>query len=132
VGFSTELAKVLPRRPSLDALAAAVIMVRIAHLEDEAFVTHLWGRLALRVALLQVELLYAGGIFRPLIELLDERVLTLASHGGTRPSFPEHGCGGRRDIGKASDRQPAQHQPGKLPSAATRYKWSHLWQSGHR
>lgn len=90
VGFSTELAKALQRRPSLDALAAAVIMVRIAHVEDEAFVAYLWGRLALRVALLQVELLYAGGIFRPLIELLDERVLALASHGGTRPCFPAH------------------------------------------
>ena len=74
--------------PSLDALAAAVIMVRIARIEDEAFVAHLWGHLALRVALLQVESLYAGGIFRPLIELLDDRVLTLASHSGTRPCFP--------------------------------------------
>lgn len=90
VGFSTELAKVLQRRPNLDALAAAVIMVRIAHVEGEAFVAHLWGRLALRVALLQVESLFAGGIFRPLIELLDERVLTLACHGVTRPSFPAH------------------------------------------
>jgi hypothetical protein len=90
VGFSTQLAKVLQRRPSLDALAAAVIMVRVAHVEGEVLTAYQWARLALRLALLQVELLYAGGIFRPLIELLDERVLTLASHGGTRPCFPAH------------------------------------------
>lgn len=82
-----DLARALERRRSLDALAAAVIMVRIAHVEGETAAAFEWGRRLIRIALVHADLLYAGGITGALLELLEERVLTLAWHDGARPTF---------------------------------------------
>lgn len=85
------LASMLERRASLDALAAAVIMVRIAHLEGESAAAFDWGRHVLRILLMLSEQLHDGGIARPLLELVEERVMSLAWHDGARPGYPT-GC----------------------------------------
>lgn len=82
------LAEALERRASLDALAATVILLRIAIVECETAAAYEWGRYALRIVLMLGELLHAGGIARPLLELLEERVLNLVGHDGARPGFP--------------------------------------------
>ncbi|WP_457447229.1 hypothetical protein [Roseateles sp. P5_E4] len=85
------LADMLERRASFDALAAAVIMVRIAHVEGESAAAFDWGRRVLRILLMLSERLHDGGIARPLLELVEERVMALAWHDGARPGYPA-GC----------------------------------------
>lgn len=84
------LAAALERRASLDALAAAVVLLRIAHVKGETAAAYHWGRCLLRIMVMLGELLHAVGIARPLLELIDERVLPLAQHDGVRPGFPTH------------------------------------------
>lgn len=82
------LAEALERRASLDALAAAVILLRIAHAEGATALAFQWGRHVLRIMVMLSELLHEGGIARPLLELIEERVLRLARHDGAQPGFP--------------------------------------------
>jgi hypothetical protein len=82
------LAEALERRASFDALAAAIIMVRISHVEGESSAAFDWGRHVLRILLMLSEMLHNGGIARPLLELVEERVLALAWHDGARPGYP--------------------------------------------
>lgn len=82
------LAEALERRASFDALAAAIIMVRIAHVEGESAAAFDWGRYVLRIMLMLSESLHDGGIARPLLELVEERILALAWHEGARPGYP--------------------------------------------
>lgn len=82
------LAEALERRASLDALAAAIIMVRIAHVEGETAAAYWWGRHVLRIMMMISEVLHNGGVGRALLELVEERVLSCAWHDGARPGYP--------------------------------------------
>jgi hypothetical protein len=86
--FEHRLAEALERRASLDALAAAVILLRIAHAEGATALAFQWGRHVLRIMVMLSELLHEGGVARALLELIEERVLQLARHDGAQPGFP--------------------------------------------
>lgn len=81
-------AAMLERRANLDALAAAILLLRSAHTEGRLEGAFEWGRNTWRLMmLLGTELAFAG-IARPLAELVEERVMPMATLDGVRYGFP--------------------------------------------
>jgi len=88
MSMDRDLAEAIERRASLDALAATVIMLRIANVESEPAAAFQWGRHLLRLMVMLGPTLQVGGIAQPLLDLIGERVLPLASHDDLQPGFP--------------------------------------------
>ncbi|WP_457324398.1 hypothetical protein, partial [Roseateles sp. P5_E11] len=81
------LAAALERRAGLDALTAAVIMLRMANVSQQPAVAYEWSRSVLRMLVVLGELFTQRGIARPLFELVEERLLPMAVHDGAMLGF---------------------------------------------
>jgi len=82
------LAGALERLASLDALAAMVVLLRLAHANGRTAEAFQWGRHVLRMMLLMGALLRHRGVAQMLFDLLEERVMPMAQHEGLQPGFP--------------------------------------------
>lgn len=82
------LAGALERLASLDALAAMVVLLRLAHANGRTAEAFHWGRHVLRTMLLMGSLLRSHGVAQVLFDLIEERVMPMAQHEGLQPGFP--------------------------------------------
>lgn len=82
------LARALERLASLDALAAMVVLLRLAHADGRTTEAFRWGHHILRMMLLMGALLRSRGIAQMLFDLIEERVMPMARHEGLQPGFP--------------------------------------------
>ncbi|HEY1396757.1 hypothetical protein [Roseateles sp.] len=81
-------AAMLERRAGLDALAAALLLLRLAHLEQRQAAAFGWGTNVWRLMVLLGPMLVCGGIAQALSDLIEERFMPMAELDGRRPGFP--------------------------------------------
>lgn len=78
----------LERRAGLDALAAAILLLRLAHLERRQAAAFAWGASVWRLMVLLGPMLVCGGIAQALADLIEERFMPMAEFDGRCPGFP--------------------------------------------
>lgn len=131
-----QLAVKLERRVSLDALAAEILMLRFSALRGEALAAFYWGKYIWRMMLLLGPSFVEGGIAQALAELLEERIMPMATVRGERFGFPSGSFNSlvwqyvatiyqvlRLPAGTPDDRLPATGQ-GILDGAfGSTYRW---------
>lgn len=83
-----KFAAALERRACLDALAAVVLLLRVAHASNRPEISYRWGRQLWRMWALLTPVLINGGISRALAELIQERIMPMARLAGARYGFP--------------------------------------------
>lgn len=88
---ATMLANVLERRASLDALGAEILLLRLANAAGSDEAAYEWGRRVWRMMVLLGPMFVAAGIAQPLAELIEERIMPMASVQGIRKGFPADG-----------------------------------------
>jgi hypothetical protein len=82
------LARALERLVSLDALAAMVVLLRLALANGRTAEAFQWGRHVLRMMLLMGAFLRSRGVAQVLFDVIEERVMPMARHEGLQPGFP--------------------------------------------
>ena len=83
-----KLAVKLERLASLDALAAEILLLRFSALRGEARAALDWGKYIWRMMLLLGPCLVEGGIAQALADLLEERIMPMATVRSERFGFP--------------------------------------------
>lgn len=78
----------LERRASLDSLATAILLLRLAHIRGQKEVSYLWGQCLWRLLVLVSPILLMGGIARPLAELVEARIMPMGLLARRRYGFP--------------------------------------------
>ncbi|MDG0854803.1 hypothetical protein [Roseateles puraquae] len=81
-------ATMLELRARLDALAAEILLLRLAHLDGQREAAFLWGRSVWRMMVLLGPALICGGIALALADLLEERIMPMARRKGAHYGFP--------------------------------------------
>lgn len=76
------------RNADLDTLGAVVLMLRLAYIEQQHDVAYQWGQYLWRMMVLLSPVLLGGGIAQALAELVEERIMPMASLEGIRYGFP--------------------------------------------
>lgn len=87
-GSISGFADAIERRAGLDALAAVGLLCTEARLNGRSELALRWAACLHRCLLLQGTSLLAKGIARPLVELLEKRVLSAVEHEGWSQYFP--------------------------------------------
>ena len=119
--FDGKFAAALERRACLDALAAIVLLVRVAHASDRQEIACQWGRQLWRMWVLLTPMLVNGGIARALAELIQERIMPMAGFAGARYGFPDGSVlDVVREFPKAWRLRAALERNGTLRGAARR------------
>lgn len=81
-------AAMLEQRAQLDALAAEILLLRLAYLDGRHEAAYQWGRSVWRMMVLLGAELTHGGIAQALADLLEERLMPMARLEGVRFGFP--------------------------------------------
>lgn len=81
-------ATMLERRAGLDALAAALLLLRLAYLERRQDAAFGWGATVWRLMVLLGPMLIGGGIAQALADFIQERFMPMAESEGRFPGFP--------------------------------------------
>lgn len=119
--FDGKFAAALERRACLDALAAIILLVRVAHASDRPEIAYQWGRQLWRMWVLLTPILVSGGIARALAELMQERIMPMACFAGARYGFPDGTVlEVAREFPKAWRKLAALERTGTLRGAARR------------
>jgi hypothetical protein len=113
------LASALERRAGLDALGATLLLLRLTHAAGEDEAAYEWGSRVWRMMVLLGPDFVAGGIARPLAELIEERIMPMASMQGMHMGFPE---GGYFRVVEAFAKVRETQRRHSLPASATEWQ----------
>jgi hypothetical protein len=83
-----KLAVELERLASLDALAAEILLLRLSALRGQTRAALYWGKNIWRMMLLLGPCFVEGGIAQALADLVEERIMPMATVRGERVGFP--------------------------------------------